>query len=191
MLRRVKAQAGATYAARRAEAPDPQGLMIISSCALILASYRELIRRDIEEDRAFEVVRRSFSSIFAKPASRGVRALLRFVPDPVRTMRRRSIAPFFRAVFGRLFTFEEERTSDSFVFVIPRCGIHDFFSKEGEPQLTRAFCAWDRNWLGVLDASDRPVATRRSLTLATGHHRCEFHFDPAEPGPASTMDVTL
>ncbi|MEU1519865.1 L-2-amino-thiazoline-4-carboxylic acid hydrolase [Streptomyces sp. NPDC005811] len=187
----VKAQANEIYQARRCEAPDPQGLMIISTCSLILASYRELIRNGVAEDRAFEVVRRSFSSIFSAPARKSVRAMLAFLPDPVRTMRKRSIAPLFRAAFGRLFTFEEERTSDSFVFVIPQCGIYDFFLQEGEPQLTRAFCAWDRNWLGVLDSSDRPVATRRSLTLVTGGHRCEFHFEPAEPRPAPTVDVTL
>lgn len=190
LLRRVKDQASETYEARRGETPDPQGLMIISTCSLILASYRELTSNGVTEDRAFEAARNSFSSIFAKSARKTVRALLLFLPDPVRTMRKRSIAPLFGAVFGQLFTFEERRTNDSFVFVIPQCGIHEFFSKEGEPQLTRAFCAWDRNWLGVLDSSNRPVATRRSLTLVTDGRPCEFHFEPAAPEPAPTIDVT-
>ncbi|WP_082981584.1 L-2-amino-thiazoline-4-carboxylic acid hydrolase [Mycolicibacterium mucogenicum] len=187
---RVQSQASEIYRRRRRESPDPQGLMVISACALILASYRELQRNGLSNDAAFEVVRRSFSSIFGPQARMTVRVLVHFLPDPVGTMRKRSIAPFFRTVFGRLFTFEERRTPNSFVLVIPRCGIYDFFSQEGEPNLTRAFCAWDRNWLGVLDASDRPVATRRSLTLVTDQRPCEFHFDPAPAGPAPTVDVT-
>jgi hypothetical protein len=191
LLRLVEIRASETYAVRRGEAPDPQGLMVISTCCLILASYRELVEHGVAEERAFEAVRRSFSRIFANPARTSVRVMLFFMPDPVGTMRRRSIAPFFRAVFGRLFTFEELRTSDGFVLVIPRCGVHEFFKSEGEPRLTRVFCAWDRNWLGALDRADRPVATRRTLTLVTDGTPCEFHFESAERGPAPTVDVSL
>lgn len=70
MLRRVEARAGETYAARRGEAPDPQGPMVLSTCCLILASYQELIERGVAEERAFEAVRRSFSSIFARPGEK-------------------------------------------------------------------------------------------------------------------------
>lgn len=190
-MRNVKKNARQRYEAHRHEAPDPQGLMIISSCALILEAYRELIRNGASNDDAFDAVRRSFSSIFASPASRAVRVLMMLTPDPVSTLRRTSIAPMFRTTFGQLFTFEERRTEDSFVFVIPKCGIHEFFVREGEPQLTRAFCAWDRNWLGVMDASTRPIATRRSLTLVTDGVPCEFHFEPAPSEPSPTVDVTL
>lgn len=191
ILQLVRKNAGEMYEAKRHTAPDPQGLMIISSCSLILASYRELTARGVSEDRAFEVVRGSFSSIFAESAGRAVRATLFFLPDPVASMRRHSIAPMFRTVFGSLFTFDGTRTDDSYLLTISRCGIYDFFVSEGEPQLTRAFCAWDRNWLGELEHSARPVATRRSLTLVTDGKPCEFHFEPSDTNPPSVVDVTL
>jgi hypothetical protein len=191
VVRSVTEHARQTYEARRHEAPDPQGLMIISSCSLILESYRELVDRGVSQERAFEVVRGSFSSIFAASAGHAVRGVLRLVPDPVATIRRRPIAPLFREVFGSLFSFEDHSTDRGTVLTISRCGIYDFFLREGEPGLTRAFCAWDRNWLGELDHSPRPVATRRSLTLVTDGKPCEFHFDRAQPLPAPTVDVTL
>jgi hypothetical protein len=191
VMRSVMKNARETYEARRHEAPDPQGLMVISSCSLILASYRELVARGVSEERAFEMVRGAFSSIFAASAGHAVRGVLRLVPDPVATMRRRSITPLFREVFGSLFSFEDHSTELGTVMKISRCGIYDFFLREGEPSLTRAFCAWDRNWLGELDHSSRPVATRRSLTLVTDGKPCEFHFDRAQPVPAPTVDVTL
>jgi hypothetical protein len=191
VVRSVRHDARRIYEARRHEAPDPQGLMVISSCSLILASYRELVARGITEERAFEVVRGSFSSIFAMPAGRAVRGALFLVRDPVSTLRRRSISTLFRTVFGSLFTFEDRTTDAGSVLTISRCGIYDFFVREGEPGLTRAFCAWDRNWLGELDQSERPVATRRSLTLVTDGKPCEFHFERADARPAPTVDVTL
>jgi hypothetical protein len=52
VLRRLKAQASETYEERRGDSPDPLGLMVVSTCALILASYRELTRNGVAEDRA-------------------------------------------------------------------------------------------------------------------------------------------
>jgi hypothetical protein len=120
-----------------------------------------------------------------------VRLALVFVSDPVAKMREGSITLFFERTFGKLFTFEQMRTEKGVALVIPKCGYLDFFAREGEPQLTRAMCAWDRNWLSLLDGSNRPVATRSSLTLVTDGRPCEFHFDAAGAGPAPTRDVTL
>jgi hypothetical protein len=190
-VRHVRCEARRTVEARRAEIPDPQGLMVISSASLVLASYREITRHGIAEAEARELIGRVFRRVFAVPTSRATRLLLRFTPDPVAEMNRHSIAPLFRVVFGRLFTFDEHHTDAGVVLTVSHCGFNDFFTHEGEPQLTRLICAWDRNWLQPMDSSDRPIATRRSQTLSTGAPRCEFHFDSAEPRPAPTVDVAL
>lgn len=188
---RVKIEARGYYRAHLREIPDSKGFFTLTLAALVLASYQELRRNGILEDEALESVRRAYSSTYGAQMYGATKIWLAFVSDPVSALRKNSAVPFFKAVFGGWFTFEDERPGENYTLIISQCGFHNFFEKEGAPQLTRVMCSMDRNWLGAIDSSDRPVATRRSLTLATGGNRCEFHFDRAASAPAPTVDVTL
>ena len=86
--------------------------------------------------------------------------------------------------------FGQHTDADSTTMIVSRCAFHRFFVEHGEPSLTRLVCAWDRNWMDVLNASKRPVRVERPHTISTGAETCHFRFvrDP-DKRDTTTRDV--
>jgi hypothetical protein len=62
----------------------------------------------------------------------------------------------------------------------------------GEPSLTVLICAWDRNWMDLIDQSPRPVRTERPSTISTGGDCCRFRFiRDAQKSGKEPNDVVL
>lgn len=171
-------------------APDPQGMMAVGFPSLLLAAHRELTSRGVSEGVTFEVLRRSFRSTLQSQIQWVMRLQLFLVRDPWKFYEKHFI-PLLYWYFGKSFTWDKKTTDTGWALVGKQCGFFDLFSAEGSPQLTRLICEWDRNWLNALDQSKRPIATRRTMTLATGASHCEFHFDRAAAAPSKTVDIVI
>lgn len=171
-------------------APDPQGMLTVGLPALLIAAHRELIARGVSEDVAYEALRRAFRQTFESKIRFVTRLETYLLRDPVKAYEKHFI-PFLVTVFGASFTFHQKKTDAGWVLVATKCGFYEMFDAEGTPRLTTLICEWDRNYLNVLDRSHRPIATRPTMTMATGHSHCEFHFDRAAAAPARTVDVVI
>ena len=95
-------------------------------------------------------------------------------------------------MYGPGMEFDQEDTEGSVDLIVRRCGFHQFFVEHEEPHLTRVFCEWDRNWMDVIDQSNRPVRTERPTTISTGGDCCRFRFiRDAEKSGKEPNDVVL
>ena len=172
--------------------PDKKGRMILAMCSLVLASHRVLIQRLDDPRMAFDTVRLSFEQTYAKPMQWAYRLWLRVFRDPVGKLQRMSMAKYGQRMYGKSMEFADEETDDSADMLVTRCAFHQFFIDHGEPSLTLLFCAWDRNWMDVIDHSARPVRTERTSTISTGGDCCRFRFvRDAEKAGKEPYDVVL
>jgi hypothetical protein len=88
--------------------------------------------------------------------------------------------------------FAEEKTDDTVVLVVRRCGYHKFFVDHGEPTLTPVLCIFDHVLMDILDRSSRPVRTERPSTISTGGDSCRFRFiRDQDKRAAEPVDVVL
>ena len=95
-------------------------------------------------------------------------------------------------MYGKSMEFADENTDDSADMLVTRRAFHQFFVDQGEPSLTVLICAWDRNWMDVIDQSNRPVRTERPTTISTGGDCCRFRFiRDAEKAGKEPNDVVL
>ena len=103
-----------------------------------------------------------------------------------------SMAKQGQRMYGKSMEFADENTEDSADMLVTRCAFHEFFVGHGEPSLTVLICAWDRNWMDVIDQSARPVRTERPTTISTGGDCCRFRFiRDAEKSGKEPNDVVL
>ena len=78
-------------------------------------------------------------------------------------------------MYGEGFTFVEEVPSlDRYTMRVTRCFYHEFFTAQGQPQLTRLFCAWDLTWINEVSEQKHGVRFERSTTIAADGPDCPF-----------------
>ena len=143
--------------------------------AYVLAGYRVLQEHGVEAQTARALLQEAFSGM----GRRWIRLFtwwqMRRARDPLdslrRTARRRA-----RSDYGATFQFSEEGDAQTFTLHVHRCFYYDFFRRNGHPELTTIFCAWDRNWADAIDPERDGVRFERPTTLAEGHDACRFVF---------------
>jgi hypothetical protein len=188
----IKRQAQALFADRVDSLPDKKGRTVLAMCSLVLASYRSLKERLDDPTLAFDTVRLTFEQTYAKPMQWSYRLWLRMFRDPVAKLQGMSMAKYGRRMYGKSMEFVDEKTDDGADMLVTKCAFHQFFVDHGEPSLTLLICAWDRNWMDVLDQSARPVRTERPSTISTGGDCCRFRFiRDADKSGKETNDVVL
>lgn len=183
-MERTHAAAQVLFDSRRQTLPDVQAQTILGICSLILAGYRELREALSDSQTAFNILKVAFSQTYQTFGKFMYRPLLWLSRDPVKMIAKLNMAKFVQRMYGTSMGFAQEQTSDSVTLIVNRCAFHQFFVEHGEPELTQLLCAWDRHWMDVLDASNRPVRTERPMTISTGGDCCRFHFvrDEAKAG---------
>lgn len=180
--------------ARRHPAPDAPSRFIVDGCALVLATFQEMVAGGASRQDAFEVVRRAVLDSYRGPMTlvgRGYRLVFWFSSDPVRTLGR--LTPralrWGQRVFGRAMEFDSSVHHGRVEWHITRCPFHEFFLAEGEPVLTRVFSQLDLLWMEEASRSRRPIGAERPETLSTGGERCRFCFVRTDDSGAAVPDI--
>jgi hypothetical protein len=175
VLERVRDTAQQIFDAENQSLPDKQARMILGMCAVVLAAYRELVAVTEDAQRAYTIVeaayRKSYQTLFKLMYG----SLLVF-RDPVRRLSGMDLAKNGQRIMGASMSFGQQKDANSTTMIVTRCAFHQFFVDHGEPSLTRLICAWDRNWMDVLNASKRPIRIERPSTISTGAEACHFRF---------------
>jgi hypothetical protein len=79
-----------------------------------------------------------------------------------------------RLIWGAGMRFHQENGPDHATLKVTECAFADYFWDAGRSDLTPILCAWDAQWMEIVNASDRPVSVSRSGTLAQGCDVCDF-----------------
>ena len=174
-LRSIRKEAETIFRDCEPTLPDSQTRSLVASCSLVLAAYRHL-SRGRDPAQAFEIVRRAVYRTYGRPMRFMARLWLRLARDPLKRLGRHWWRRQSARMYGAGMQFDQEDTADSVDLIVRRCAFHEFFAKHGEPELTRVFCGWDRNWMDVVDEPGRPVRTERPTTLSTGGDCCRFRI---------------
>jgi hypothetical protein len=172
---RINANAAALFWEREPSLPDRQTKALNASCCLVLAAFREL-RGDLGEAKAYNLVRAAVYRVYQKPMRFLVRVWLWVTRDPLRRLRENRWRNLSQRMYGAGMQFDQEETEGSVDLLVRRCAFHEFFLEHGEPELTRVFCAWDRNWMDVVDKAARSIRTERPETISTGGACCRFRL---------------
>ena len=78
--------------------------------------------------------------------------------------------------YGDGFDIEVDTDNATFTTTrVKKCGFHEFFKKNGRPELTSLMCDWDNNWSDTLK-TNRHVEFSRPTTIAGGDQSCDFQF---------------
>lgn len=82
------------------------------------------------------------------------------------------------AMYGKVFTFTQEGDEKSvYTMRVKKCFYHQFYCQHGQPELTKLFCEWDRNWIDPISEAKHKVRFTRSETIATDGESCPFTFE--------------
>ena len=188
VLERVRDAAQQLFDAESSSLPDKQGRMILGMCVVVLAAYRELGTLTGDAQRAYSLVEAAFRKSYQTLFKLMYASLLLVSRDPVRRLSGMDLAKNGHTMMGASMRFGQHTDADSTTMIVSRCAFHQFFVDHGEPSLTRLICAWDRNWMDVLNASKRPVRVERPHTISTGAETCHFRF-VRDPDKRPAYDV--
>jgi len=191
LVKEIKECAKEVMEKERFSIPDRQAYLILILCAYVLASFQRVKEQTLSSDEAFEVVRKAFRKTFQIPYQLLTRIYLWVHKDPFHALSKYSMPEINYKLFGSSMCFEERKNDNQFDLIVTRCAFHAFFVKHGEPQLTRLFCEWDRNWMDVANASSRPIRVDRPSALSMGDEQCIFQFVYDETKPKPENDVVF
>jgi hypothetical protein len=114
---------------------------------------------------------------YQKPVRLLVHVWLWLTRDPLKQLRGKcKWLHQIQRMYGSGMQFDQEETEISVDIIIRRCAFHAFFLEQGEPGLTRVLCAWDRNWMDIVDASRHSIRTERPTTISTGGDCCRLRL---------------
>lgn len=176
ILERTRLTAQTLYDSRSQTLPDRQAGTILGMCSLVLAAYRESKVTLGNQQAALDVVKAALHQNYKGFGKFMNRPLLWISRDPVTLLSKLNLKRWSQWMYGKSMEFEQETAADRVTLLVNRCAFHQFFVEQGEPELTRLFCAWDRHWMDVIDESKRPMRTERPSTISTGAGSCRFHF---------------
>jgi hypothetical protein len=188
----VRREATSIYETSHKPDPGRKGHMIVNMCSLVLASYRVINARADDGALAFHAVQHTMEATFRTPVRLLLRLYMKLWRDPVGKISRLNFAKRGRKAYGKSMVFDQEHTGDGVDMLVHRCSFHQFFVDHAVPGLTLAVCNWDRNWMDLLNDSDRPIRTERPTTISTGGDCCRFRFiRDTEKDAATTNDAVL
>ena len=173
IVRDIRISAAALYWECEHTLPDKPTKSLIASCCLVLASYRKL-KNQRAPGEAFEIVRAAVYRTYRQPMRFMARIWLWLTRDPLKRLGGQWWKKQSERMYGKGMQFEQEETPHSVELLVKRCAFHEFFVEHGQPELTQVFCAWDRNWMDIVDESGRLIRTERPTTISTGGDCCRF-----------------
>ncbi|MEM1246697.1 MAG: L-2-amino-thiazoline-4-carboxylic acid hydrolase [Acidobacteriota bacterium] len=186
-IEKVAGRAGEFFERSRESAEDPPGqLLLLLACSVLAA---DVVLRGAESER----VRAAIGGALVEPGAGVARSMVRLSlawpswrgrRDPLVVLRRSTRARV-KDTYGSFFDFGEEIHSERFVSIVERCGLLEFFTEHGRPELTALFCAWDAEWTGALEEDRHGVRFDRPTTLLQDGVPCRFEFTRvASDGPS-------
>jgi len=188
----ARRQAEDIYETRTTAELDRKGHMIQMMCTHILAAYRMVREQTSDATLAFGAVKEAMEQTLRRPMNLMVRAFLKLYRDPVAKLSRMNLAAVGQKNYGDTMVFDEEHGENHVDMLVPRCAFHQFFVDHGVPGLTLTLCNWDRNWMQLLDDSNRPVRAERPSTISTGGDCCRFRFvRDGGKGAPPVVDIVL
>lgn len=143
--------------------------------ACVLACYQELAASVIGQSEAYPVIEEIFTSIGRTMLRLFTQALMSFSRDPFSALTKAG-RQRVSTQYGKAWEFTFEETPQTFIMTATRCFYLDFFKTNNMPQLTRIFCRWDMNWIGVIDPRKHRMEFERPTTMAFGGGECPFIF---------------
>ena len=167
-----------SLAARRHLVADDGQTELTHALATGLHAATELLEeaglsRREARDRAGAAFLKSGQSL----ARWSMRLWLWVTPDPVGHAKAgNKLAERARMAWGGGLKAHQENGPDHATLMVTECVFVDYFWDAGRSDLTPILCAWDAQWMEIVNASDRPVSVSRSGTLAQGCEACDFCF---------------
>lgn len=165
-------------------AEDAAGLRWIALASTLFAAYRALRPVLGDEKRALAVLREAMTAPFQERITSYVEARFGITQDaPGEAFARVSenFKPRGEVSFGRGFRYADDVVDARRTFVnIEKCLFHEFFRRNGAPEVTPILCALDNVWADELAKPRYGVRFERPTTLAKGDDACRFQFSRAE-----------
>ncbi|HEX6355867.1 L-2-amino-thiazoline-4-carboxylic acid hydrolase [Actinophytocola sp.] len=143
---------------------------------LVVAAAYELLRPSLGQARAMAAVEAALVEPLAPFVRAATRAMLDHAPDPYQAMVEMAKSRETES-FGAGFEFRHAvDDGERFHQDVHRCHYHDVLVANGMAELTPALCAFDRNWIDVIDPARHGFRFDRETTIGTGGTHCPFHF---------------
>lgn len=143
---------------------------------LLVAAAYDVLRPSLGRAGAMAAVEAALVEPLAPFVQEATRAMLDHAPDPYRAMVELAKSRETES-FGAGFEFRHAvDDGERFHQDVHRCHYHDVLAANGMPELTPAMCAFDRNWIDVIDPARHGFRFDRETTIGTGGTHCPFHF---------------
>ncbi|WP_024805226.1 L-2-amino-thiazoline-4-carboxylic acid hydrolase [Nocardia sp. BMG51109] len=154
---------------------EPARFNLRMTLALVVG-YR-VLAPVLGRDEAISAVRRAFVEPLGDALRAGTRAMLDNAPDPFAAMVAVSKSREEYA-FGTGFEFERAADDDGrYHLNVVRCFYHEVLEAHSAAELTPAMCAFDANWIEVIDPDRHGFRFDRDTTIGWGGTQCPFHFE--------------
>ncbi len=154
---------------------DPPAEVHLLMTSYVLAGYRILQAHGLSPEEAYALLQQAFAGMGRRWIRLFVWLQMRWARDPLETLRQTARRRAW-SNYGATFHFSETENAEGFTLLVHRCFYHDFFQRNGHPELTAIFCAWDRNWADAIRPERDGVRFERPTTLAEGQDACRFVF---------------
>lgn len=158
---------------RRITDKPSQGHILMTS--YVLASYRVLQQRIDDVESIKDIIEKAFCEPGRIWIQWAMRLSLLFAQDKMKMIVGQTDKS--AASYGKSTVIENQGDGISFYSSnVKRCGYHEFFKANGTPELTRLFCAWDKNWAAEIKPDKHGIKFSRPTTIAAGDDMCRFEF---------------
>jgi hypothetical protein len=152
---------------------DEAAAVHLRMCAVVLAAY-QVLRSELEATEALAVMRGAMTEPFREWLRDSVFQVFREEPDPFAGVAGTSKAKELH-FYGDGFRFERPADDDHrYHLVVRTCFYNEFCRRNGAPELTQVWCAFDTGWMDVVNEQDHGVAVDRPMTLGFGGDHCDF-----------------
>lgn len=146
--------------------------------ALILASYRSLQASGVAEEQIIDLLNRALFDAYRGLLGGLFKIALLVSSDGYRFITRRlETGALVNRYFGDAFSFYSRKGEYKFDFVVNQCLYHDFFQKNGAPELTAVVCFSDYAWMDIVKKEQHKAFVKRPMALGHGNKRCIFHIE--------------
>ncbi|MET8155948.1 L-2-amino-thiazoline-4-carboxylic acid hydrolase [Sphaerisporangium sp. NPDC005289] len=175
LIARLRAKHEHLLTAQRHRILDEASAYNLALSLAVLGGYQELAPQ-YGDDELHALLRTAFVEPMRGTVQQATAAALDTAADPFAAMVEISRLRE-RYAFGAGFTFTHPRDDDGhYVAQVERCYYHDILSANGAAHLTPVFCAFDANWIDVIDPERHGFAFDRPTTIGTGDQNCPFRF---------------
>lgn len=146
-------------------------------CAFVLAAFEKLSINNCKEDALNELTE-TLKKFGGKFIQWSMKIMLWVKRDKQKFLENAAIEKS-KETYGDSFVIDEERKDRQFTSIVKKCGYYEFFRRNGKPELTGIFCAWDLLWADEINKQNCGIEFKRPTTIANQDNDCrfEFHYD--------------